>query len=624
MLEKIKLILNFKLSFAAVIGISAATVFNLTNQISSTSIFVLSLFLILIILVSYHQKYKSLISFCAFFIVGIASSTIYNQYYRVYPVNSVINEEKVWVKGIITDIKFKNKYAKVTLKNIDIYTDMLTQEEQKKIPYIIIATFRSRVTDAKIGDEMVSKVMLRVPKSRSFADDFDYKSYLLQNKTNLIAQVRGGIYITPPENGYSIIEQILNYRISLTDKIQNNYKENPEVAGITMALITGMKGDIPKESSENFRNSGLSHLMAISGMHMAFLFGFVFLIVRYLLCFCPNIALNFSSKKIACVVGLVFAGFYLILAGASLPTIRAFSMILMFSITILINRTKITLHSLCVIAILILIFNPMAIFSASFHLSFVAVFAILLYNQSKKEELVIDYSKFSKFVRGFSNIVNISIVAFCATMFFVASHFGYISIFSIFANIVSSILMTFFVMPALITYYIGFLVLNINIFSTLNEFSISALNSVAQYFAEFSNSSVYISPEYSFVLLFVSIIVISLIVFNVRFKYLLSFVILFVSFIIPIKFDLKPQIIPINNAIAIRKDNSLTVLGNIEKRNLKKLLQFYKLKQTNINLPKTCDISGCIYKINNKKILQMNEEFSSSPEDLNLVDYVVK
>ncbi|MCP4354775.1 MAG: ComEC family competence protein [Proteobacteria bacterium] len=621
MLEKIKPILNFKLSFSALIGISAAVILSLLIKLSFVTISILILLFTTSIVIFYYSKYKSLISFCCFFIVGLVSSEIYNQNNRVYPLESKINDEKAWVKGTIKDIKVRNKYARLTLTKTEIYSDLL----EKPVQNVIVSTFSSRIRTAKIGDEFVAKVLLKKPTGKLFKDDFDYAEYLLQNKINLTAQVRGELFITPPEGSYSFIEQILNYRLTLVDKIQDDYKESPEVAGVTTALITGMKGLIPQSTKENFRNSGLAHLMAISGMHMAFLFGFIFVMIRYFICLFPKVALNFSSKKIACVVGVGFAGFYLILAGATLPTIRAFSMVLIFSITIMLNRIKIALHSLCVIAILILLFDPMAIFSASFQLSFAAVFAILIYNQAKKDELIIDFTRLGKSLRGISNVVNISIVAFCATMFFVASHFGYISIYSIFANIISSVLMTILVMPCLIVYFIGCLLFDVQLFSSLNEFSISILSSVAQYFANFADSSVYISPSYSFVLLASSCVVIGLIVLDIPRKYILSACILFISFIVPVKFNLRPEIVSIkgNQAIAVRNNDQITILGHIDKRDLRKVLRFYKLEQSNIDLPKTCDVSGCVYSVGNKTILLPSDEFSPSVEDYYLVDYVI-
>tara|TARA_Y100001960_G_C14756399_1_gene871486 strand:+ start:403 stop:2256 length:1854 start_codon:yes stop_codon:yes gene_type:complete len=614
--------MRFKYSFMAVIATMLAIILNLLFIFSIPTLFIISIILLICIFAARYvlENYNLVAIFCAFFIAGLISSALYNNYARVYEAPDYLHDEKTWVNGEITDIKIKNKYARVYLKNPELYTDLA---DGVYIPNIIVSTFSSRLKDAKVGDELTAKVLLQKPPGKLFNDDFNYAEYLLQNKINLTAQVRGDLYITYPVDGYSLLQKMANYRLDVANKIKSTY-ENSQVAGLTMALITGIRGGVEKQVQEDFKKSGLAHLMAISGMHMAFLAGIIFLLVRYVVCLIPVIALNYDSKKIAGVFTLFAALFYLLLAGASLPTQRAFIMISLFIITMLLNRSKVALHTLCIVAILILLADPMAIFSASFQLSFSAVFAMLLYNELKQQELILDFSQKAKLWRGFKNSLNISILAFSATMFVVSVHFGYLSVFAILANVFASILMAVLVMPALFAYFIGFIVLDISIFKDLSEYSLTLLLNLADYFAEFANSSVYISPNYAFVLLFVAVSIITLIVLDYSRKYLLSLAIFFASFFAPIHFDLRPSVIELNNgSVALRSGDELTLLGDLDKRSLNKLKEFYKLKLASNQLDKDCDTSGCVYNFANKKILHLNEGFDISNEDLTLVDYVV-
>lgn len=627
MLENIRPILNFKHSLIAMISLSIATIFNLHFTISWIhSVIILTLCAISsIIVLFYFSKHKALITLFMFLGIGFLSSTYYNLHTRVYPVDDIIHEHRCWISGKIYKINIKEKYSKVYITDSIIYDEIIEQLENNYIPNIVVSTYSSRLKEANVGDEFVAQVLLSKPATKLYEDDFDYSEYLLQNKINLTAQVRGDLYITPPEYGYSIIETILNYRQDIVKKITDSYSSSHDIAGVTIALITGFKGFTPFETKDFFKRSGLAHLMAISGMHMAFVFGMVFFLIRFIICLVPAIALNYSSKKLACVFALIVSFFYLILAGMSLPTIRAFSMVLIFSITIFLNRPRIALHSLCVIAILILIIDPAAILSVSFQLSFGAVFAILIYNMSKHDEIVLDLSKKGQLLQKFSSIINISIIAFCATLSFIAFHFSYISIFAIIANIFASILMTILVMPCLIMYFIGFILLDINIFSSLNYFSIDLLISLAKYFANFENSSVYVNSTYSIFLLFISLTVIAVITLNIYRKYLISLCLLGIAFLIPIKYDFRPKILELynSNAIGIRQNDKLTLIGNLSKREKENLLNFYRLNLAENNIPKTCDLSGCVYSIYNQKILHMNEGFYPTQEDIILSDYIV-
>jgi competence protein ComEC len=623
MLEKINQLTKFKYSFIAVFAMSLAIIVNLLFVFNLATLFLLSIICMVFMLIYgyFKQNYNFSIVLSLFFVVGLVNSSIYNNYFRVFDLPEIINDENAWVKGQINEIKVNGKYAQVIVKSPQIYTDLV---DGYYIPKIIVSTYYSRLKNAKVGDEITAKTLLKLPSGEFFDDDFDYGNYLLQNRINLTAQVRGALYITTPEHGYSFLQKIANYRLNVAKKI-NDSTITEKSKGISIALITGFRGWLSDDVKTDFKNSGLAHLMAISGMHMGFLSLIVFVLIRYIVCLVPAIALNYDSKKVASFVTIFFALFYLLLAGCSLPTLRAFIMVFLFAITFILNRNKLALHTLCLSAIVILLFDPMAIFSASFQLSFSAVLAMLVYNELKEQQIILDYSQKAKIWRNFINILNISIIAFTATMFVVAVHFSYISIYSIIANIGASLLMAFLVMPVLFAYFIGYVVLNIQFFNTINNFCLELLIKLAHYFANFEHSSIYVSLNYSIAILFVSLIILTVLVFNISRKYLISLMILLCLFIVPIKLDLRPKVIEFNNkSVALRIDNEVLILGNIEKIDLQKALNFYKLSlNNNLQIPKVCDISGCVYEFNNKKILTLNEGFDYSIEDIYLTDYVV-
>jgi competence protein ComEC len=628
MLEKIGSIEKFKYSFIAFIGLAIAVIFNLLfifNGIVVTALCILCLVFILFS-VNFFETYKKLfITFATFVFIGLVNSYFYNTHSRVFELSDMIHNEKAWVTGEIIEIKEKDKYARVFIKNPKVYSDVLNNLEYNHVPQLIISTHASRVKDAHIGDTITAKVLLRKPNSKLFQDDFDYNDYLLQNKINLTAQVRGDIYIDHYEGEHdNLLASIMNYRLDIADKIKNTY-ENQEIAGLSTALITGLRGQLDNDIRVHFKDSGLAHLMAISGMHMGFLAAIIFFLVRYIICLIPAIALNYNSKNIAGAVTIAFAFFYLLLAGNTLPTLRAFLMILIFTVTMMMGRSKVALHTLCLIAIAILLVDPMSIFSASFQLSFTAVFAILLYNQAQANKLILSQTKVTRLVRFFSNTLNISIIAFTATIFIVASHFGYISIYSIAANVIASMLMAFVVMPCLFLFYVGYIVLDLSAFAHLNEFSLNLLNNLATYFAGFENSSIYICDNYAWVLLAVTVIILSLIVLDINRKYLIATGVYLTALIVPLTIDLRPEIIEFgNNNLGIRQDNKLIILGELEKRQVKRVLNFYRLELKEDNdLPKSCDLTGCLYTYKDKKILQVNEGFDINFEELNLADYVI-
>jgi competence protein ComEC len=78
---------------------------------------------------------------------------------------------------------------------------------------------------------------------------------------------------------------------------------------IAVALITGERGGIPKDVTQAMRDSGLAHILAISGLYMAIMAGTVFWLARALLALVPGLALRFPIRKWAAVTALVAASF---------------------------------------------------------------------------------------------------------------------------------------------------------------------------------------------------------------------------------------------------------------------------------------------------------------------------
>ncbi|HEV7463106.1 MAG TPA: ComEC/Rec2 family competence protein [Methyloceanibacter sp.] len=99
-----------------------------------------------------------------------------------------------------------------------------------------------------------------------------------------------------------------------------------ETGEIAVALITGERGGISEELNQAMRDSGLAHILSISGLHMVIMAGTVLWLVRALLALVPGLALRFPIKKWAAAAALLAAAFYPVLSGAAVPTVRSWIM----------------------------------------------------------------------------------------------------------------------------------------------------------------------------------------------------------------------------------------------------------------------------------------------------------
>jgi competence protein ComEC len=147
--------------------------------------------------------------------------------------------------------------------------------------------------------------------------------------------------------------------------------------GVASALITGKRGAISESVKAAFRQSGLQHLLAIAGLHLGLVGGFVFFTVRAALALIPFVALRYPIKKIAAGATLVVLACYLMLSGAAIPTERAFVMNGLVFGAILIDRLRISMRVCALAAAFVLLVEPESLIGVSFQMSFGAVVALI-------------------------------------------------------------------------------------------------------------------------------------------------------------------------------------------------------------------------------------------------------
>lgn len=152
--------------------------------------------------------------------------------------------------------------------------------------------------------------------------------------------------------------------------------EGPREA-VARALIVGEREAIPDPVVDDLRLSGLAHILAISGLHMVLLTASVFWSLRALLALSPKLALDYPIKKWASAAAFVAAFFYLLTSGASVATERAFVMVGVALLAILVDRPALTLRTLALAAFAVAALHPHAVLGPSFQMSFVAVTALI-------------------------------------------------------------------------------------------------------------------------------------------------------------------------------------------------------------------------------------------------------
>ena len=148
---------------------------------------------------------------------------------------------------------------------------------------------------------------------------------------------------------------------------------------LARALMTGERGAIPKRVLAAMRDSGMAHLLAISGLHIGLVAGILFVGIRSGLALIPPIALRYPIKKVAAAIGIVGALSYALIAGATVPTQRAFLMIGLVLLAVLFDRRGLSIRTVALAAAIILLVQPESLLGASFQLSFAAVIGLIAF-----------------------------------------------------------------------------------------------------------------------------------------------------------------------------------------------------------------------------------------------------
>ncbi len=222
---------------------------------------------------------------------------------------------------------------------------------------------------------------------------------------------------------------------------------------IVAAVVTGKRGAIDETSTAALRDSGLAHLLAISGLHMGLATGLIFFSIRFLLATMPMIALRFPIKKWAATAAL-FSGFgYLILSGGGWSARRAFIMTAVVFIAILVDRRALSLRNVAIAACIILLTTPEAVLHPGFQMSFAAVTALIAaYEWHRGREAVrdTDFTLLGRMKRYAIGVAATDTIAAVATAPFSLYHFHRAAIYSLPANLIAMPLMAFWIMPSAI------------------------------------------------------------------------------------------------------------------------------------------------------------------------------
>jgi competence protein ComEC len=269
-----------------------------------------------------------------------------------------------------------------------------------------------------VGDTV--RVDGEISRPQPGEDGFDYARYL--STKNISAVINASGVSTLDEGGGWI------GRIHRRTDVALGYGLRPEEAAIVRGMVLGDRSRIPEELEDAFRKSGITHILAISGQHVAVLAALVYLVLR---AFALPVAL-----RGALTLGLTWL--YILVAGAPPSAIRAGVVATLALAAPIFGRQLSPLHFMTAMLAIVLAYNPELVYSTGFQLSVAAVFGILLLRGLLKSFVKSTVLRpLQRPPELLSELLSISLAAQIATAPIIALSFGEVSVIGALTNLVA-------------------------------------------------------------------------------------------------------------------------------------------------------------------------------------------
>ena len=237
-------------------------------------------------------------------------------------------------------------------------------------------------------------------------------------------------------------------RAALTEHILESMPQGSGAIGA--ALVTGDQGHISPADAQAMRDSGLAHLLSISGLHVTAVVGFMFIAVSRLLSLSSWLALRIPIPVVAAATAALAALAYTLLTGAEVPTVRSFIAAVLILIALALGRDALTLRLVAFGALIVLIFWPEAISGPSFQLSFAAVATIVVLHDLPFVRRLTerrDESLFKKAARAVGSLILTGVAIELVLTPIALFHFHKAGLYGALANVVAIPMTTFIIMP---------------------------------------------------------------------------------------------------------------------------------------------------------------------------------
>jgi competence protein ComEC len=289
------------------------------------------------------------------------------------------------------------------------------------------------------------RAMLMPPASPMLPGGYDFARAAWFQGYAATGSAQGPIELVEPANTGA---PLANLQRSLSEHVRSQLAGS--AGAIAAAFASGDRGAIAEADDVAMRDSGLTHLLSISGLHVSAVIAAAYFLAIKLLALWPWLALRVRLPVIAAAVGALVGIFYTVLTGAEVPTVRSCVGAVLVLGALTLGREPLSLRMVAVGAIFVLLLWPESLIGPSFQLSFSAVVAIVALHSSAPVRAFLaprEESWLAGQGRGLVMLLVTGFVIEFTLMPIVLFHFHRAGFYGALANVVAIPLVTFLSMP---------------------------------------------------------------------------------------------------------------------------------------------------------------------------------
>lgn len=357
----------------------------------------------------------SLIAFCISMLLSILWSCTFfpTEYYG----------SNVTVEARVYDIDNSESTTSVIVCKTEKINGV--KDNHKFVAYV------DKETSVYIRKYDVIKFTADVKELTSSDDGFDGKSYYVaKGFSAMLSNFDNLEVIDNKTDKVDLFFDELRLKVSNTFKLRSDF----ETGAFLTALIIGDRSDLSGNAKLNFSRLGITHILALSGMHLAMLC----VAAEFIL-----IKLNVKKKSRLIVMIFLVIG-YIALTGFIASILRSAVMLIFSYVLFLISNKSDSITALVISVFIIILFNPTSVYDLSLWLSVFATLGVIVVSESA-EKPDKSLSLIRRIWISFKNYCLVSVFAFCATFMLCALQFDYFSVASIFATLLFSFIIQVFV-----------------------------------------------------------------------------------------------------------------------------------------------------------------------------------